>query len=145
LRENITLANPLADDADVLKAAAIGGIVDLVNSHPKGFDMLVGERGESLSGGQRQGVAIARAVLHDPPILLLDEPTAAMDHSSEAAVKNRLANFARGKTLLVVSHRASLLEMVERLIVLDAGQVVADGPRDQVVAALRQGQVGKGA
>ena len=145
LRENITLANPLADDADVLKAAAIGGIVDLVNSHPKGFDMLVGERGESLSGGQRQGVAIARAVLHDPPILLLDEPTAAMDHSSEAAVKNRLANFARGKTLLVVSHRTSLLEMVERLIVLDAGQVVADGPRDQVVAALRQGQVGKGA
>lgn len=145
LRENITLANPLADDADVLKAAAIGGIVDLVNSHPKGFDMLVGERGESLSGGQRQGVAIARAVLHDPPILLLDEPTAAMDHSSEAAVKNRLANFARGKTLLVVSHRASLLDMVERLIVLDAGQVVADGPRDQVVAALRQGQVGKGA
>ena len=145
LRENITLAHPLADDADVLKAAAIGGIMDLVNAHPKGFDMLVGERGESLSGGQRQGVAIARAVLHDPPILLLDEPTAAMDHSSEAAVKNRLANFARGKTLLVVSHRTSLLEMVERLIVLDAGQVVADGPREQVVAALRLGQVGKGA
>ncbi len=145
LRENITLAHPLADDADVLKAAAIGGIVDLVNSHPKGFDMLVGERGESLSGGQRQGVAIARAVLHDPPILLLDEPTAAMDHSSESAVKNRLASFVSGKTLLVVSHRTSLLEMVDRLIVLDAGHVMADGPRDQVVAALRQGQVGKGA
>ena len=145
LRENITLAHPLADDADVLKAAAIGGIMDLVNAHPKGFDMLVGERGESLSGGQRQGVAIARAVLHDPPILLLDEPTAAMDHSSEAAVKNRLANFARGKTLLVVSHRASLLDMVDRLIVLDAGQVMADGPREQVIAALRLGQVGKGA
>ncbi len=145
LRENITLAQPLADDADVLKAAAIGGIVDLVNSHPKGFDMLVGERGESLSGGQRQGVAIARAVLHDPPILLLDEPTAAMDHSSETAVRNRLVNFSRGKTLLVVSHRTSLLDMVDRLIVLDAGQVVADGPREQVVAALRQGQVGKGA
>lgn len=145
LRENITLAHPLADDADVLKAAAIGGIVDLVNSHPKGFDMLVGERGESLSGGQRQGVAIARAVLHDPPILLLDEPTAAMDHSSESAVKNRLASFVSDKTLLVVSHRTSLLEMVDRLIVLDAGHVMADGPRDQVVAALRQGQVGKGA
>ncbi|MEO0002818.1 MAG: hypothetical protein RLZZ22_510, partial [Pseudomonadota bacterium] len=145
LRENITLAHPLVDDADVLKAATIGGIVDLVNSHPQGFDMLVGERGESLSGGQRQGVAIARAVLHDPPILLLDEPTSSMDHSSEAGVKTRLGDFARGKTLLVVSHRTSLLELVDRLIVIDAGHVVADGPRDQVVTALRQGQIGKGA
>jgi ATP-binding cassette, subfamily C, bacterial LapB len=145
LRENITLATPLADDADVLKAATVGGIMDLVNSHPQGFDMVVGERGESLSGGQRQGVAIARAVLHDPSILLLDEPTSSMDHSSEEAVKKRLSEYARGKTMLVVSHRTSLLDLVDRIIVIDAGRIVADGPREQVVAALRQGQIGKAA
>ncbi len=119
--------------------------MDLVNSHPQGFDMVVGERGESLSGGQRQGVAIARAVLHDPSILLLDEPTSSMDHSSEEAVKKRLSEYARGKTMLVVSHRTSLLDLVDRIIVIDAGRIVADGPREQVVAALRQGQIGKAA
>lgn len=145
LRENITLSTPLADDAEVLRAAEVGGIMDLVNSHPQGFDMMVGERGESLSGGQRQGVAIARAVLHDPPILLLDEPTSAMDHSSEESVKQRLADFARGKTLVLVSHRSSLLDLVERIIVIDAGRIVADGPKEQVVTALRQGRIGKAA
>jgi ATP-binding cassette, subfamily C, bacterial LapB len=145
LRENITLATPLADDADVLRAADVGGIMELVNSHPQGFDMVVGERGESLSGGQRQGVAIARAVLHDPSILLLDEPTSSMDHSSEEAIKQRLIEYARGKTLLVVSHRTSLLDLVDRIIVIDAGRIVADGPREQVVQALRQGQIGKAA
>jgi len=84
-------------------------------------------------------------VLGDPPILLLDEPTSAMDHVSEALVKQRLAEQARGKTLLLVSHRNSLLDLAERLIVIDAGRIVADGPREQVVAALRQGQVGKAA
>lgn len=145
LRENITLAKPLADDVEVFKAAELGGIMELVNSHPQGLDMLVGERGESLSGGQRQGVAIARAVLHDPSILLLDEPTSAMDHTSEEAIKQRLAEFARGKTLLVVSHRTALLDLVDRLIVIDAGCIVADGPKEQVVTALRQGKIGKAA
>ena len=145
LRENITLAAPLAEDADLLKAAGTAGILDWVNQHPQGFDMLVGERGESLSGGQRQGVAIARALLNDPPLLLLDEPTSAMDHTSEEAVKRSLAGYARGRTLLLVSHRSSLLDLVDRLIVIDAGRVVADGPREQVVAALRHGQIGRAA
>ncbi len=145
LRENITLGAPLADDADVLKAATIGGISDLVNTHPQGFDMLVGERGESLSGGQRQGVAIARAVIHDPSILLLDEPTASMDHSSEEDIKARLREFMPGKTVILVSHRTSLLDLVDRIVVMDAGRIVADGPKDQVVQALRQGRIGKAA
>lgn len=143
LRENITMGAPLADDMDVLHAAEIAGILDFVNHHPQGFDMVVGERGESLSGGQRQGVAIARAVIHDPAIVLLDEPTSAMDHSSEEGVKKRLIAFAENKTLLVVSHRVSLLEMVDRIIVMDAGRIVADGPKEQVVTALRQGRIGK--
>ncbi len=145
LRENITLGAPLADDADVLKAATIGGIVDLVNSHPQGFDMLVGERGESLSGGQRQGVAIARAVINDPSILLLDEPTASMDHSSEEDIKKRLREFMPGKTVILISHRTSLLDLVDRIIVMDAGRIVADGPKEQVIQALRQGRIGKAA
>lgn len=143
LRENIAMGAPLADDAGIIKAAEVAGILDLVNGHPQGFDMLVGERGESLSGGQRQGVAIARAVINDPAILLLDEPTSAMDHSSEEGIKKRLNTFSHGKTLILVSHRVSLLDMVDRIIVMDAGRIVADGPKDQVVSALRQGRIGK--
>lgn len=145
LRDNITLGAPLADDADVLKAANLSGIVELVNQQPEGFDMLVGERGESLSGGQRQGVAIARAVINDPSILLLDEPTSSMDHSSEEDIKKRLQQFVPGKTVVLVSHRTSLLDLVERIIVMDAGRIVADGPKEQVIQALRQGRIGKAA
>jgi ATP-binding cassette subfamily C protein LapB len=145
LRENITMSAPLADDAEVLRAAEVAGILELVNQHPEGFDMLVGERGESLSGGQRQGVAIARALINDPSILVMDEPTAAMDHSSEEDLKRRLREYMPGKTVIIVSHRTSLLDLVDRIIVMDAGRIVADGPKDQVVMALRQGRVGKAA
>ncbi|RQO79574.1 type I secretion system permease/ATPase [Acidovorax sp. FJL06] len=143
LRDNITMGAPLADDESVVRAAEIGGILPLINAHPQGFDMLVGERGESLSGGQRQGVSIARAVIKDPAVLLLDEPTASMDHSSEEDIKRRLADFSKGRTLVLISHRTSLLELVDRIIVMDAGRVVADGPKEQVVLALRQGRIGK--
>jgi ATP-binding cassette subfamily C protein LapB len=145
LCDNITLGAPLAEDADIVKAAEIGGIIGLVNQHPQGFDMLVGERGESLSGGQRQGVAIARAVINDPPILLLDEPTSSMDYSSEADIKHRLGEFARDKTLLLISHRTSVLDLAERIIVMDGGRIMADGPKEQVITALRQGRIGKAA
>lgn len=145
LRENLTLGTPHADDATVLEAARIAGIADFVNTHPQGFDMLVGERGESLSGGQRQGVAIARALMNNPSMLLLDEPTAAMDNASEEGIKRRLGEYAQGKTVVLVTHRTSLLELVDRIIVMDAGQIVADGPKEQVVQALRQGRIGKGA
>jgi len=143
LRDNLTMGAPLADDAAVVKAAEVAGLLPLVNAHPQGFDMVVGERGESLSGGQRQSVAIARAVINDPPILLLDEPTAAMDHSSEEDLKKRLRDFATTKTVLLVSHRTSLLDLVDRIIVMDGGRIVADGPKEQVITALRQGRIGK--
>ncbi len=143
LRDNIVLGAPQADDEDLLRAAHVGAITDFVNAHPQGFDMVVGERGESLSGGQRQGVAIARALVHDPTILLMDEPTASMYHSTEETVKARLKQHLAGKTLVLVTHRTSLLDLVDRLIVLDAGRVVADGPKDLVVQALREGRIGK--
>ncbi len=145
LRENITMGAPLSTDADVVRAAEVGGILSLVNQHPQGFDMLVGERGESLSGGQRQGVAIARAVINAPPILLLDEPTSSMDYSSEDDIKRRLTEFAADKTVVLISHRTSLLDLVDRIIVMDGGKIVADGPKEQVITALRQGRIGKAA
>ncbi len=145
LRDNISLAALHVEDTDIVRAAEIAGISEFVNNHPKGFDMPVGERGESLSGGQRQGVAIARAVVADPPILLLDEPTGSMDHSSEEEVKQRLAQYAVGKTMLVITHRTSLLDLVDRIIVVDAGKIVADGPKAQVIDALRQGRIGRAA
>ncbi len=145
LRDNLTIASPTADDAAVLRAARVGGLLEFVNSHPRGFDMAVGERGESLSGGQRQAVAIARAAIDNPPILLMDEPTGSMDHSSEEEIKQRLREFSAGKTLIVITHRTSLLDLVDRIIVIDAGKVVADGPKAQVVEALRQGRIGKAA
>lgn len=145
LRENIAIGAPYADDAAIVAAAEIAGLSEFVNSHPQGFDMVIGERGESLSGGQRQSVAVARAMLMDPGILLLDEPTSAMDHSSEQMLKQRLRNYAAHKTMIVVTHRNSLLEIADRIIVIDDGRVVADGPRDQVIQALQSGRVGRAA
>ena len=143
LRDNIAIGAPYAEDAAIVAAAEVAGLTDFVNRHPQGFDMPIGERGESLSGGQRQSVGIARALLMDPPILLLDEPSSAMDHSTEQALKTRLRTYAAHKTLIVVTHRNSLLEIAERIIVIDDGRVVADGPRDQVIQALQSGRVGR--
>ena len=143
LRENLTIVTRQASDEQVVEAARIGGILDFVNGHPQGFDMMVGERGESLSGGQRQGVALARAVIGRPSILLLDEPTGAMDHSTEEEVKRQLAEFAQGRTLIIVTHRTSLLALATRVVVVDGGRIVADGPKDRVIEALRQGRIGR--
>jgi len=145
LKENISLGAPFADDQDVIAAAEIAGVTEFANRHPRGFDMPIGERGESLSGGQRQAVGIARAVLNDSPILLLDEPSSAMDHQSEDLLKARLRRFTMGKTVVLVTHRTSLLELIDRLIVIDNGQIMADGPKAQVVEALQSGRIGRAA
>ncbi|MES2886783.1 MAG: type I secretion system permease/ATPase, partial [Pseudomonadota bacterium] len=145
LRENIALGMPYADDAAVLAAADVAGLAEFVNRHPRGFDLLVGERGESLSGGQRQSVGLARAVLQNAPVLLLDEPTSAMDFSTEARITQRIQTFAHDKTVVLVTHRTSLLSMVDRVIVVDGGRIVADGPRDRIMDALASGRVAKAA
>jgi len=145
LRENIALGLPYADDAAIVAAADIAGMSELVNRHPRGFDMPVGERGESLSGGQRQSVGLARALLHNAPMLLLDEPTSAMDFSTEAQITTRIGEFAQGKTVVLVTHRTSMLAMVSRVIVVDGGRIVADGPRDRIMEALSTGRIAKAA
>ncbi|PHV11386.1 type I secretion system permease/ATPase [Chitinimonas sp. BJB300] len=143
LKENIAFGAPFADDQMILAAADLAGVSEFADRHPSGFDMQIGERGESLSGGQRQAVGIARALLNDPPMLLLDEPSSAMDHQSEEALKARLRQFYLHKTVLLVTHRTPLLELVDRLIVIDGGQVMADGPKAQVVEALKHGRIGR--
>jgi ATP-binding cassette subfamily C protein LapB len=145
LRDNITFGLPFADDSAVVAAAEVAGLAEYVNRHPKGFDMPVGERGESLSGGQRQSVGIARAMLHNSPILLLDEPTSAMDFSTEGQITAKVAAFAQNKTVVLVTHRTSMLAMVSRVIVIDGGKVVADGPRERIMEALASGRIAKAA
>lgn len=143
LRENITIRAPYADDRAVVAAAELAGLTEFVNSHPEGFDMAISERGESISGGQRQSIAIARAALLDPPVLLLDEPTSAMDYPSEAQFKDRIGRYGKHKTMIIVTHRPSLMDLATRIIVLDHGVIVADGPRDKVMHALQTGQIGR--
>ena len=143
LRENLTLAQRGISDEALVAAVERAGLSEFVNRHPRGFDMLIAERGDSVSGGQRRCIAVARALIHSPNILILDEPTGSMDHSTEAIVKKHLKAYAEHRTMIVVTHRNSLLDLVDRIIVMDAGKVVADGPRDSVIAALRDGRIGK--
>ncbi|ARU87997.1 type I secretion system permease/ATPase [Pseudomonas sp. M30-35] len=145
LRDNLTLGARYASDARMLEVAELTGVNELAKQHPQGFDRPVGERGQLLSGGQRQAVLMARSMLLDPPIMLLDEPTSAMDNSSEEILRNRLQTWTQGKTLLLITHRASMLSLVDRLIVLDNGRIVADGPKESVIEALRKGRVGPAA
>lgn len=143
LRDNLVMGNPYITDQALLQAIQISGVDGIVKNHPKGFDMQVGERGANLSSGQRQAVAIARAVLKNPSLLLLDEPTSAMDSGSEERVRHNLKIFAKDKTLLLVTHRTALLDLTERVIVLDGGRIVADGPKEQILAALKEGAIGR--
>ncbi|QVM94047.1 type I secretion system permease/ATPase [Pseudomonas entomophila] len=142
LRDNLTLGARHVSDARMLEVAELTGVSELARQHPQGFDRPVGERGQLLSGGQRQAVLLARALLLEPPILILDEPTSHMDNSSEEQLRQRLLAWVPGKTLLLVTHRTSMLSLVDRLLVLDNGKIVADGPKDAVIDALRKGRIG---
>ncbi|MDI6742634.1 MAG: type I secretion system permease/ATPase [Smithella sp.] len=139
--DNITMGVRDIDEQNVINAAEIAGVNEFVKKHPSGFDMGVEEFGRGLSGGQRQSVAIARALLLDPPVLVLDEPTSNMDNRSEIKLKSYLEKAVKEKTVLLITHRASLLDMVTRLIVIDNGAIVADGPKDFVLEAMRKGQL----
>ena len=141
LRANISMGLPSASDADILNAATIAGVNDFVRRHPMGYDAPVGERGEGLSGGQRQAVALARTLLMNTPVIIMDEPTNAMDSASEERVLQGLEAHSRDKTLIVVTHKPSLLRLVSRVIVMDGGKIVMDGPRDKVLAALSAGNI----
>ncbi len=139
VKDNIAYGAPYVDDTALIKAAKQTGVLDFVASHPDGFNLQVGERGEKLSGGQRQAIALARTLLLEPDILVLDEPTNMMDTRTEMQIKHNLAEYLKPhRTLVLITHRGSMLSLVDRLIVLNRGKVVADGPRDDVLQALAQ-------
>ncbi len=141
VRDNIALKAPYIPGVEIIRVAEIAGVDRFVNNHPAGFDMKVGERGEGLSGGQRQSVAIARALVMSPPILLMDEPSNSMDNATEAELLAKLKSEISNRTLILVTHRASLLKLVDRIVVIEHGAIVADGPKAQVLDALKQGKI----
>ena len=133
--ENIRYGMPEATREEVERAARLAHVMPIVERLPQGFDTKVGEKGKELSGGQRQRIALARAILRDPSILILDEPTSAIDAESEALIHETLATFVKGRTVFLVTHSMteSLLNFVTRIVVLANGQVVADGRHDQLI------------
>jgi len=137
VRENIAYRNTGIDDERLLEVAKISGVDQFVNKLSAGFDTPVGEKGLGLSGGQRQSIALARAILLDEPILVLDEPTSHMDNTTEFAIRRNLLNYTKDKTLLLITHKPSMLELVDRLLVVEDGRIVADGPKKDVVESLR--------
>jgi len=141
VRDNITMGAHDVDDSTILRVAELSGVSEFVKKHALGFDMEVGEMGRGLSGGQRQCVALARAMLYDPPVLVLDEPTSNMDSRTEVLLRDNLSRVIENKTVILITHRASLLAMVDRLIVIDNGIIVADGPKTSVLEALKRGQL----
>ena len=132
IRENIQMGFHEYDDEHVLGICKIAGVDDFVGSHPEGYDLQIRERGLGLSGGQKQAINLARSLLHDPTILLLDEPTSSMDQSSEAKVVAALQDVCRDKTMLIVTHRNPILKMVDRVLVFENGSVVADQTPEQL-------------
>ena len=135
IKDNITIGDQFATDEEVLRASKISGVHDFLGKHQSGYDLQVGERGDGLSGGERQAVTLARAIVSNPNILVLDEPTNSMDELSEKAFKERLEYILKGKTVIIITHKSSILSLVDRLIVMDDGKIIADGPKEKIISA----------
>ena len=135
-RSNIMIKNNKANDFELLKAAEISCASEFINKHPKGFEMPVVERGENLSGGQAQAITLARTVIDDSALFILDEPTKSFDSGTTQKVLNNLKEFLKNKTLILITHTPSNLALVDRIIVMDSGKVAMDGPRDEIMAKL---------
>ena len=136
VRENIMLGREHVDDAELLRIATLSGTHDFMGQIANGYDLKLADRGEGLSGGQRQSIAIARALAGTPQIAVLDEPTSAMDAQTETALLQRLQKELEGRTLVLITHKVPLLALVKRIMVVERGRIVADGPRDQVLKQL---------
>ncbi|MEC9291281.1 MAG: type I secretion system permease/ATPase [Pseudomonadota bacterium] len=136
LRHNIMLSAPHATQEQLKAAVEMSGVNEFASKHPMGLDMPVGERGDSLSGGQRQAVSLARAILKEPPILLLDEPTSEMDNRTEMKLLGHLKKAIKDKTVVLVTHKYTMLDLVDRVIVMEDGRILADGPKEDVLKSL---------
>ena len=129
------------NDEHIEWAMKLTNLDKFVSSHPHGLDLMIGERGEALSNGQRQALVLTRTFLRDPPILLLDEPTSMMDSPTETHIQKTIRETFPDRTLILVTHRASLIESVNHLLVIDEGKIAAQGPRDEVLEAIKAGKV----
>jgi ATP-binding cassette, subfamily C, bacterial LapB len=132
IKDNLTIGEQYISDEELLRVSKIAGLDEFLGKHEAGYDLLVGERGEGLSGGERQSVTLARALISDPNIIMLDEPTNSMDKQTEKSFINRLQNIVSTKTLIVVTHKTSLLQLVDRVIIVDNGKIIVDGPKETV-------------
>jgi ATP-binding cassette subfamily C protein LapB len=132
IRENIQMGFSEYDDDHVLDVCKVAGVDAFVGAQPKGYDLEIRERGNGLSGGQKQTINLARSLLHDPKILLLDEPTSSMDQGTEKQVITSLTKFTKEKTMIIVTHRNPIFSMVDRVLVLENGKVVADQTPEQL-------------
>ena len=137
VRDNIAIKAPWSDDALILHAAKMSGANAFIERHPAGYDMPIGEGGQGLSGGQCQSITIARAMLNSPSMLLFDEPTSCMDKGAEKLLVKNLRAYCGESTVILVTHRISVLQAIDRIIVLQAGRIIADGDKKRVLDALK--------
>ena len=137
IKENLQMGFYEYDDAHILDVARIAGVDEFVANHPQGYDMELRERGDGLSGGQRQSINLARALLHTPNLLVLDEPTSSMDPASEKLVIDRLKAWAGNRTVVMITHRNTLLELCDRVLVIEQGKIVADTTPEKLKAKVR--------
>ena len=138
LKDNIIPEDLRIDESDFWEVLTQCGLAKLVNRNANGVEQNVGERGSLLSGGQRQAVAMARAIMRDPAMYIMDEPTSAMDSTNEAKMKETIKAATAGKTLIINTHRTTLLDLVERVIVVENGKVIADGKKEDVLVQFKQ-------
>jgi ATP-binding cassette subfamily C protein LapB len=137
LKENLLMGNPDATDDEVIYAARVAGVDEIASNLPDGYETVLNEGGQQLSGGQRQAVCIARAFVGNPQIIIMDEPSSAMDNNSEAQLLLDIQSRIVDKTFILITHRGTLLSLVDRVMVFDSGRIVADGPKDKVLEAMQ--------
>lgn len=143
LKENLLMGNPEATDEQLKQATQIAGVDQIASNLPDGYETVLAERGQQLSGGQRQAVCIARALIGDPKIVIMDEPSSAMDSGSEQQLLVDLKEILKDKTLILITHRGTLLGLVDRVVVFDSGRILADGPKEKVLQAAAPPQTKK--
>ena len=134
IRENIAYGHPGASNEEVIAAAKVANADEFISRMPHGYDLMVGERGDTLSGGQRQRIGIARAIIRNSPIMILDEPTAALDTESERQVMEGLKRLMKGRTVIMIAHRLSTISDADKIVVLKDGVVAEEGSTDELLA-----------
>jgi len=135
VKDNITIGEQYVTDEELIEVSKLAGVHEILGRHEAGYDLLVGERGEGLSGGERQSITLARAFISNPEIVIMDEPTNSMDKQTETQFINRIKSIIENKSLIIITHKMALLELVDRVIIIDNGKIIADGPKEKVLSS----------